>query len=536
MPNNKKSLFLWIISGILGLLIFILFFNHTFPAASINLKLSRKEVFQKAEGFVLSQGYDLDGFDRAIIFDSSYHASAYLQKNLGIRKSNELIGEGIPVWYWRLRWFKELEKEGFSLLVDPSSGELVHFHHAILEDTQGANLSERKAARIAREVIALQGIDLNEYTLKDKTTKKRKKRTDHYFSWEKKDYKVEDATLRLSVEIYGEKLGKYSRYLKVPEEFIRDLDKETSLGNVLSMISSIFFFLLMIAAIATLIIQHKSNKVNWKFGLVTGCIVTLLSIAAFLNNAPLIWIFYRDTISKAVFITTSVGGIILAALLAGLSILLFGSSGESLSRDLWRTNMPLFKALRNKISSPSQLAPPIVVGYSLGFLFLGYVTIFYLVGTKFFNIWMPPDSEYSNILATAMPFLFPLTIALSAAISEEFMFRLFAISFIKRYMRFTWLAVLFSALIWAFAHSSYPVFPNYVRGIELTIFGVALGLVFLKYGIEAVLIAHFVIDASLVGLPLLKSGNPYFVASGIVVICLAFIPIPVMIVIFKNKK
>ena len=172
-----------------------------------------------------------------------------------------------------------------------------------------------------------------------------------------------------------------------------------------------------------------------------------------------------------------------------------------------------------------KIAPIYIVGYSLGFLFLGYVTLFYLVGTKFFKIWMPISHSYSDMLGTLMPFLYPLTFAATAAISEEFIFRLFAISFFKKYLKVTWLAVLIPSILWAFAHSSYPVYPNYVRGIELTMVGVVFSLVYLKYGIECTMIAHYVIDAFLVGWPLKSSDNFYFKSSGIVVLTLTVLPL-----------
>ena len=217
-------------------------------------------------------------------------------------------------------------------------------------------------------------------------------------------------------------------------------------------------------------------------------------------------------------------------------IFLFGSSGESLSREVLKIDMPLLSALKTKHMDKGKITSTFVVGYSLAFIFLGYISLFYLLGTKFFNIWMPPEAGYSNILGTSMPFLFPLTVAAGAAISEEFMFRLFAISFFKKYMKWTWLGVLIPALIWAFAHSNYPVFPVYVRGIELTIAGIIFGIVFLKYGLETVLITHFIIDAALVGLPLIKSHNAYFMISGFVVLGIVFLPVPLMLMISSIKK
>jgi hypothetical protein len=218
-------------------------------------------------------------------------------------------------------------------------------------------------------------------------------------------------------------------------------------------------------------------------------------------------------------------------------IFAYGTIGELISKDLWRTKTPLLQALiKNKSYLSSELVSIFVVGYSLGFIFLGYITIFYLLGINFFNIWIPPETEYSNILATAMPFLFPLTIAISAAVREECMYRLFSISFLKKYTNLTWLAVFIPALIWGFAHSSYPVFPIYVRGIELTLFAIALGIVFLRYGLETVIIAHFVINALLAGLPLLRSHNLYFITSGIIVVCFALLPIIFFVIKFEHRK
>ena len=111
-----------------------------------------------------------------------------------------------------------------------------------------------------------------------------------------------------------------------------------------------------------------------------------------------------------------------------------------------------------------------------------------------------------------------------AAISEEFVFRMFAVSFLKKFMRFTFLAILIPSIIWAFAHSSYAVFPIYTRGIELTIVALAFCFVYLRYGILACIIAHYVIDAVLFSIPLLRSSNMYFLTSGLIVIALAGIP------------
>ncbi|MFA5066373.1 MAG: CPBP family intramembrane glutamic endopeptidase, partial [Dehalococcoidia bacterium] len=122
------------------------------------------------------------------------------------------------------------------------------------------------------------------------------------------------------------------------------------------------------------------------------------------------------------------------------------------------------------------------------------------------------------------PFLFPLVIGFTAAVSEEFLCRLFAISFFKKYFKHTFLALLIPAMIWAFAHSNYPVFPVYVRGIELTLAGLAFGWVFIRFGLWPCLVAHYAMNAILVCVPLLKSSNGYYIVSGAIIIFLALVP------------
>ena len=50
------------------------------------------------------------------------------------------------------------------------------------------------------------------------------------------------------------------------------------------------------------------------------------------------------------------------------------------------------------------------------------------------------------------------------------------------------------------------------------------GIGFLQFGLLACIVAHFVIDAVLIGLPLLTSGNTTYLASGIAVMGIALIP------------
>jgi hypothetical protein len=81
------------------------------------------------------------------------------------------------------------------------------------------------------------------------------------------------------------------------------------------------------------------------------------------------------------------------------------------------------------------------------------------------------------------------------------------------------------AFLWGFLHSNYPQEPAYIRGIEIGLIGIVAGLVMLRWGIMATLIWHYTVDASLVGLFLIRSNSLYFKISGAVVAAAAVAPL-----------
>lgn len=530
----KKSLWIWASVGVIGLAIFLVFYSHAFPIASIDVRISKKEAIGFSSDFIRAQGFELEDFNHAIIFYSDYDASVYLQKNQGIKRSNELIREGIPVWFWRVRWFKELEKDGFLTYVDPATGEIIFFHHFILESDEGERLTRSQALSMARDQAKSHNVVLKEYELKDSTTKRRDNRTDHKFTWELKDYSIDEAKLRLDIDVYGNTLGRYKRYLKVPEEFRRYINKELSFGRMLTTAVTLARYLLIISAVFMLFFKTQQGKATWKIWLIFGATASVALLLRFFNSTSLWWSFYPDTMSKAAFITESFGVYFTHVLSIGLIVLACGALGELSSNDSLTLKMPLISAIKSGRADRKKVLSVCIVGYGLGFAFLGYITLFYLIGVKFFDIWIPPSSEYSNIFGLTLPFLFPLTIAIAAAVREEMVYRFFATTFLKRFTKKLWLALLIPSLIWGFAHSFYHVFPTYIRGIELTLFGIVLSIVFLRYGIESVIIAHFVINATIASLPLLRSHNTYFLVSGMVVILIALTPFSLLMLRSKE--
>ena len=152
------------------------------------------------------------------------------------------------------------------------------------------------------------------------------------------------------------------------------------------------------------------------------------------------------------------------------------TAGESLAREAAPRDLSGFvDAVMGRLDA-GERARASWRGNATGFAILGYLTAFYVVAQRYAGAWFPAEGPQSEIFNMSLPFLAPLTISVVAAATEETTYRLLGISLVKRYAGSMALALLLPAVVWAFGHSNYPVFPVYLRGIELTIGGVLFGL------------------------------------------------------------
>src|SRR5438477_9265800 len=268
----------------------------------------------------------------------------------------------------------------------------------------------------------------------------------------------------------------------------------------------------------------KHGQTSWSGAIKLGMIVAALFFLMELNQ----WQFERagyDTHdSYASFVVLRLGIALLSALGTALMVTLVLPGGEPLYRSYQPNRMQLSKAFTMRGLRSREFFSSAVVGLALAAGHIGFIVAFYLVGSRF-GVWAPQDLNYSDAVNTTFPWIAGVAIGLMASTSEEFLFRLFAIPFVERVTKSRVLAVILPAFSWSFLHSAYPQEPGYIRGIEVGIIGVVAGMVMLRWGILATCIWHYTVDASLVGLLLIRSNSLYFKISGVVVGAAALAPL-----------
>jgi N-acetylglutamate synthase-like GNAT family acetyltransferase len=523
--SNKRWDILLTLSGIAGLVLFLALYDRAFPSAALDLELPRRQIEQRAAEYMSQLGHDLGDHKSALTFHQAWMASVYLQHSLGIPRTNELARtENLPLWFWEVRWFRPLQKEEFNLTLMPD-GTVVAMSHVLLEDAPGLDLSQDEARTLAETyLIDDRGWDLGEWEPVTASTQAQPGgRSDHHFEWRRMDWDVGDSELRTAIDVQGDRVDGYGYWLKVPEAFQRHYSEQR---NRAGFINNLSYYLGMggfgLVALLYYFLGHRRGIFAWQEGLRAGVLVGGVYLLAALNFLPLSKAWYGTTQDYAVFWINQLIGILINALLTAGVVMILWAGGLHLARKVWPRQDKLLPRGDDRLIT---LGRSTWRGLMVGCISGGYVVLFYLVATHVLGGWTPLGAPEVEPYATPLPFLGPLVAGVVPAISEEFLVRLVGIGALLALTRRRWLAVAIPGILWAFAHLSYVRDPIYLRGVELTVVALLYGFILLRFDLTTTLVAHLAYNAGLGALPLLRSGQPYFVANGALIVAVLLAPV-----------
>ncbi|MGC1188253.1 MAG: CPBP family intramembrane glutamic endopeptidase [Candidatus Acidiferrales bacterium] len=534
--GDKRTLLIWIACAAIGLGVAWHYFPRAFPEASVDFRVTRAEALDRARQFVVAQGGNLTGTRSTIIFDVDDTAKTYLEREVGLKRANQMMASDVSTWYWSVRFFRPLQQEEYAVRLDPS-GRVVGYEHVIKEDAPGASL-DGNAARAAAEAFASDTLGKNladyDFLPAEANSTERPNRRDWSFTWERHGFRAKDAPYRMSVSLEGDRLGEYKEFLKVPEAWISGYDRLRSSNDFIETLAIVPYAMLLGACLWVIIVLGREGQLEWKTGLALGVVLAGLYFAMTMNQWPDTLAEYRTNasyssfvfgeIAQAIVLSISMALLVVAAVVPGEPLYRAALPGRLRVGTLWR-----LPGLRSR-----EFFKACVIGLCLAAASIGYQVVFYIVAGHF-GAWAPQDIQYDNVVSTALPWIFPLTIGLYAAASEEFLFRMFAIPFVRRVTNSTFLAVVLPAFAWGFLHSNYPQEPPYIRGLEVGLFGIVAGLVMLRWGILATLVWHYTVDATLSSLLLVHSSSLYLRVSGLLASGAMLIPLAIAGVFYLKR-
>lgn len=483
--------------------------QRAFPELHFPVQISRDVAIEQSDALLRSKAIDPSTFQRATILNRDEIAYTYLSQSFESSTASTYMQDR-GVVQWLVRYFQPLAKEEYTVGYDPD-GTLRSLNHTIAEDQPGARLPIDRAEQLARDYVASLHIPLQNYTLLEQQTVERPQRTDHTFTFEDTAYRALEATARIRVTVQGDQIGDYQSFLKIPESWTRDFETRRSRNNAAQLAAEILMTLLMVWA-SIVAIQYLRKYRTVAVFVPMMLLVAAISVGMIINQLPSIF-FYFDTTQTltSYLVPTLVFGAVLVALsyisVSSTAFLAGLHDARAWAERAWINVLPGINTKRG--------IHALLIGSSGGLLITAINIVIYLVGRSF-GFWTPPNLTIDSTLSLTVPWLEPLFIGAIAAISEEFLFRQFAITVLRNRMKSTLLAVILSSVAWAFLHANYPVEPWYARGIEVSLIGFVLAGLYLRYGILASITAHYVANAFMTSLGL------YFAHASIPVLLAAF--------------
>jgi membrane protease YdiL (CAAX protease family) len=508
-----------------GTAIGVSLFSRAFPEASIDFRVTREEARRVAEKALSARGFDVAGRRALGVFDHDDEAKVFLERELGLAKAVPLLGREVPVWRWSFRFVRPLEKGELRAFVAPT-GELLAFRRILPEKAAAPDAGAERARAMAEETLRThRGLDPATLKFVEATEEKRPARVDRTFVWESKTLRWNGAAMRYLVEVQGDRVGRSSLWLEVPEAWRQEYATLRSKNHAAGAVATFGLVLTAIALVVVFFDRLRRRDVKWRWALAFGLTGTVLQSAASLNELPITLFSYDTTESWASFLAQALLSDFGAACLLGVLLLLLVAGGEPEYREAYPEKPALGHVFSRRAFGTKRVFLGLLAGYALTAGFFGYQVIFYLAADRF-GAWSPADVPYSNLLGTSLPWLGVLLMGFVPATTEEFSSRMFSIPFLRRFSP-AWVAVGVPALIWGFAHAGYPNQPFWVRGVEVGLAGVVIGVVMLKLDLFPLLVWHFTVDAVYTSLILVRSTNTYFAVSGALAAGVLLLPLVV---------
>jgi membrane protease YdiL (CAAX protease family) len=536
MPIKLKSsdhrvIVIALLTAVVSIAVGSKYFWRAFPEAAIDFRVNRDDSAPMAQKFLSERRIHVEGYRHVAVFDYDDAAKVYLERTQGLERMNTLARGPIHLWRWSHRWFKPQQQEEFRVEVTPS-GEVVGFDHEIPEALPGASLDDTAAREIAerflREVMKR---DLADLEFVEADTQKRPARTDHDFTWKQKSVALGDGSWRVEVEVDGDQVSGYREFVKIPEQWSREYQKLRSRNQSAQLVAEVLLILLTVGMVVILILRLRDRDVPVKLSLILGLVGTVLYFLGQLNNFPMAEFGYSTTDSYSSFVAGYVQRSLLAAAGVGAWIFFLTASSEPVYRAGYPALTALGRAFRWQGLRTRSFFLANVVGITLTCFFFAYQTVFYLAANKL-GAWAPSEVNYSDLLSTKIPWVWVLFIGFLPAVSEELQFRAFAIPFLQRLLRGKVVALVLAAFVWGFLHSAYPNQPFFIRGVEVGVGGVIVGLIMLRFGLVATLIWHYSVDAIYTAFLLLRSPNHYLMVSGAITAGIMLVPLVVSLVAY----
>jgi hypothetical protein len=190
----------------------------------IRVRKSRAEAETMAARELGSRVPGLNSWNRVTTFQANLETAEfeYPRRVAGSQAASEAVRKHTATGLWRVRYFQPLRAEEWRAWVN-QQGTLEKVDHILDDRAPGARLTPEEARRLAEGFLAKdQSVRSGELRLVDSASENKDRRTDYSFVWENNTFHLGEARARVSLDVQGAEVSGVRRYLKLPEEWLRE--------------------------------------------------------------------------------------------------------------------------------------------------------------------------------------------------------------------------------------------------------------------------------------------------------------------------
>ncbi len=532
----KRSTFVIVLS-LLAVLGIVAWARFIYPQLIFStLLIDRHQALKIADDYLEKRGVDARSFDQAAVFSFDSQTDQFLQSAIGFEGLKKYIrAHNLDMYFWIVRYYKENQKEEYRLTVSSKTGQVTSLKH-VMEDSTERSFLEEGAARQKAFLFLEKNFpfDPKNYELTDHFTKVYDHRTEYTFAWQKMGANVAwsgeknsgTGKLFISATVSGDEVTHFVKsFFSVPDQFNRRIAQEENTGMILSRVVRFFYILLFVGATFYLVSRRNDLAMHTtkKFYFVVAGVFFLLAVFSEINDFQYMLFNYRNTSSFKIYLWEYFSERIIGIFFAAITIALPSLSGELLHYQVNKDKPAgsFLHSIRSTFFSRNN-AFCILLGYVVFLTMLGLQSILIKVGQDYLGVWV--EHNWMARFSTAyLPFLVALTVGYRAAFTEEILYRLFAINWVKKIFKNEFLAVMLPSLVWGFAHTIYPVFPMWFRGLEMTTIGIFLSVVYLRFGLMTCIVGHYLFNVFWNSADyLFGQSNPFYFYTSMGILLLPF--------------
>lgn len=456
---------------------------------------------------------------------------------------NEKLHNG-SLWRWSVRVTDDVDHRG-GYVIDMASdtGEILGFSRFGFDTQKNTTqTTEEERWQIAQSFLqhTVYVDNISNFTLQASDGAQ-----DTYCStWEHTESKENILPIHTTIEVCGKRVEEYASHLLPPEEVgFGTMWKNIVFGIIPFVLLGIKTLLVIVGIPIYLYIRKIKNNplpLVWR-----QSVVFMLTLFAFfwasnictkvgvmwynhmIQSVPVtIWSalsIIRSTLEETIF-----GGVFF---LVVPSVLLL-TVGRHLALTYFPQSLRAFDLFFSGKWASRELFVATIRGVHIWLVLVCLECIFIFVFGHFFHSWTDVRIPLNSIGTYFHLYSLDVHNFLNGAFYEEILIRLFLVSFLYMRYRNALIAILGSACVWALLHVTAVYHPFYGQIINLTLDGVVLGWVFVRYGLWEGIVAHFLFNITVFSVSI---GATTTLAVGLLFVCFVSLPVTILLCIYPIR-